>query len=192
MKKQNGSAGLIALGAVVLVIILAVTAIGIYASYANLGNRSEQNLIAARDNAKNILAQYGQKVLESVQVADMYSEKLKEIVVGAIEGRYGEGGSAAVTQVLTEANINLDPAQFIQVQRLIEAGRNDFQAAQERQIDIRRQYQTDLGTFFGGFVLGVAGYPKIKLSDFDIVSTARTDQAYKTKQEETLSIFNKK
>lgn len=191
MKKQYGGAGLIALGVLVLLLVLGGIAVGIYASYSNLGNRSEQNLIAARDDAKNVLAQYGQKALESVQVADMYATKLKEIVIGAVEGRYGEGGSAALTQVLTEANINLDPTMFIQLQRVIEAGRNDFQAAQQRQIDIRRQYQTELGNFFGGMVLGWAGYPKVNLKDFDIVSTARTDDAYKTKQEATLELFKK-
>lgn len=191
MKKQYGGAGLIALGVIVAFIALIGIAVSIYASYANLGNRSEQNLIAAQTDAKNVLAQYGQKALESVQVPDMYADKLKEIVIGSLEARYGEGGSAAVTQVLTEANINLDATMFNQLMRIIEAGRNDFQAAQQRQIDIRRQYQTELGNFFSGFMLKLAGYPKVDLKDFDIVSTARADDAYKTKQEATLELFKK-
>jgi hypothetical protein len=32
--------------------------------------------------------------------------------------------------------------------------------------------------------LGIAGYPKIKLADFDIVSTGRADDAFQKKRED--------
>lgn len=186
MKQQKGSIGLAIGGVLVTLIILVVLGIGIYASYYNLGNSSEKNLQAAQENAENVLAQYGQKAMEAAQVPQMYAEDFKDAMTSMISARYGDGGSAAITQVLTEAQVNFDPSMYATLQRLIEAGRNDFQAAQQRQIDIKRQYETALGTLFGGTILKFAGYPKINLKDFDIVSTARASNAMETKQEEVI------
>jgi hypothetical protein len=40
-----------------------------------------------------------------------------------------------------------------------------------------------LGSFWRGFWLNIAGYPKEDLSKFTIVSTAEADEAFRTKQE---------
>jgi uncharacterized protein (UPF0333 family) len=187
MKKQNGVISTGAIVAIVLVVSLVsmlAILIGIYSSYYNLGNRSEQNLIAARDQAKNILATYGQKVQEVAQVPSMYTDDLKKLTDSAIQSRYGAEGSKAMFQFLKEQNPTLDPTLYRQIQQVIEAGRNDFQSAQERQIDVRRQYQTELGNFFSGIMLHMAGYPKIDLKEFDIVSTDRADNAFKNHKED--------
>ena len=187
MKKQNGSMSTGAIVAIVLVVlVLGVigSGIGVYASYSNLGNSSEQTLIATRDQAKNVLATYGQKVQEVAQVPAMYTEDLKKLTDSAISARYGAEGSKAMMQWLKEQNPTLDSGMYKQIQQVIESGRNDFQTAQERQIDVRRQYQTALGTFFGGTMLRIAGYPKVDLKDFDIVSTDRADNAFKNHKED--------
>ena len=87
-------------------------------------------------------------------------------------------------QFLKEQNPTLDPSMYKQIQQVIEAGRNDFQAGQTRQIDLRRAYETALGSFWQGMWMRFAGYPKLKLSDFDIVSTDRADTAFKNKKED--------
>lgn len=185
MKNKNFGGALLAV--VMVVAILAVT-VGIaavsYISAYNYGNRTEQLLIAAQTDNKNILAQYGQKVMEVAQVPTMYADDVQRVTREAIEGRYGENGSQAMFQWLQEQNPQLDPSLYKQIQQVIEAGRTNFENGQRRQIDIRRQYQTELGSFWSGIWLRIAGYPKINLADFDIVSTARADRAFETKQED--------
>jgi hypothetical protein len=189
--KQRGavSGALIAVLAFLgFLIIVGIVVASSYVSAYNYGNSMEQQLTAVQDNNRNLLAQYGQKVQESVQVPDMYKADLIELTKAAIGGRYGPDGSKAGMQWIKEQNPNLDISVYKQIQQIIEAGRNDFQNGQTRQIDLKRQYETALGSFWQGMWMHVAGYPKLNLKDFDIVSTGRADDAFKTKKEAPLQL----
>lgn len=184
MNKMKGGAVLVFL--VVFALIVAIGAIvGIsYVSAYNYGNQMENQLKAVQDNSRNVLAQYGQKVMETAQVPSMYADDVQRVTREAIQGRYGENGSQATFQWLQEQNPQLDASLYKQIQQVIEAGRTNFENEQRRQIDIRRQYETELGSFWSGMWLRIAGYPKVNLADFDIVSTGRADTAFETKQED--------
>lgn len=187
LKDQRGaiSGGVIALILVIAFLgTLAAVGFGSYVSAYNYGNQIENDLKAVQTDNKNKLAQYGQKVQEIAQVPSMYAADLQKIVEASIQGRYGKDGSKATWQMLKEQNPSLDPSMYTKIQQVIESGRNDFQAGQTRQIDIRRQYETMLGTFWKGMWLKFAGYPKVNLKDFDIVSTDRADKAFETKKED--------
>lgn len=173
-----------ALVALLFIALVGIIGFGSYVSAANYGNSMEQQLKAVQIDNKNKLAQYGQKVMEVVQVPDMYKKDLVEVTTAAIQGRYGADGSKAAFQMLREQNPTLDASMYKQIQQVIEAGRNDFQAGQTRQIDVRRQYETALGTVWTGMWMKFAGYPKVNLADFDIVSTDRADTAFKNKKED--------
>lgn len=187
MKNQKGaiSTGLLAVIAV-FVFFVALAGIGFmsYVSAHNYGNTMENQLKAVQTDNRNILAQYGQKVMEVAQVPDMYADDVQRVTREAIEGRYGANGSQAMFQWLQEQNPQLDPSLYAKIQQVIEAGRNNFENGQRRQIDIRRQYETALGSFWQGMWLRFAGYPKVTLADFDIVSTDRADEAFRTKKED--------
>ncbi len=186
-KQQRGAiSGAIVALIVIVGLIGAVVLIGVgsYVSAYNYGNRMEKDLQAVQDDNKNILAQYGQKVLEAVQVPDKYKNDLVEVTKAAIQGRYGANGSQAAFQVLTEKNPELNAQLYQQVQQIVESGRDNFEQGQKRQIDIRRQYETQLGTLWAGMWLRMAGYPKVNLKDFDIVSTDRADTAFKNHKED--------
>lgn len=174
--------GLIA--AVVLVGGIALVTIGSYASAKTYGAQTEASLRAAQDQSRNVLAQAGQKIQEAAQVPGMYADDVARVTREAIEGRYGANGSQAAFQWLTEQNPQLDASVYAKIQQIIEGSRKDFEMAQARQLDIRRQYEGALGSFWRGFWLNIAGYPKVKLDDFNIVSTARADEAFRNKQED--------
>lgn len=164
----------------VVVGLLALIAIPVisYISAYNTGNALEQQLKAAKENNENILAQYGQKIQEAAQIPSMQRDDLLAVFTGAIEARYGAEGSQAAFQWLQEQNPNLDQQTYVQLQRMIEAGRNDFTVGQTKMIDIKRGYETKLGSFWGGTWLKIAGYPKIDLADYKIVSTGRAKDAF--------------
>jgi uncharacterized protein (UPF0333 family) len=193
MKKYQGGGALgIVIGLVFLAGILGIAGIVVasYFSAYNYGNQTEQNLKATQQQNKNILAQYGQKVMEVAQVPTMMRDDLVKVTNAAIQGRYGQDGSKATFQWLKEQNPNLDSSLYKQIQQVIEAGRNDFQNGQERQIDLVRQYQTALGSIPRGWFLTMAGYPKINLDDFKIVSTDRADTAFQTKKEAPIDLIH--
>lgn len=173
----------VAIAAGVLFVGLAVVIFGSYVSAVNYGASTESSLRAAQSDSRNVFAQAGQKIREVAQVPAMYAEDVERVTREAIEGRYGENGSQATFQWLQEQNPQLDASVYTKVQQVIEGSRRDFENAQRRQIDVRRQYEAALGSFWRGFWLSAAGYPKLTLSDFDIVSTAEADEAFRTKQE---------
>lgn len=180
MKNQKGAALVVALSLLgALVALLAVLAFSYISAY-NTGNRMEQALKATFANNENILAQFGQKVAEVVQVPDMARDDLIAVTREALQGRYGAEGSQAVFQMLTEQNPSIDPGLYRQIQQVIEGGRNEFQNAQTRLIDQKRAYETALGSFWQGMWLRIAGYPKVNLEDFKVISTSRAQQVFES------------
>lgn len=183
MKQQKGSALAIALGFIGFILVLAFVAVSSYISAANRGNEMEQAIKGTYENNKNVLAQYSQKVLEAAQVPSMMRDDLVKVTREAIEGRYGPGGSKAVFQMITEQNPNVDAALYRQLQQIIEGGRNEFQNNQTRLIDQKRAYETELGYVWKGLWMRLAGYPKINLAEFKIVTTDRTETSFQTGRE---------
>lgn len=155
-----------------------------YVTAFNAGNRMENNIIATYEDNEQILGQYGQKLGEAVQVPELMRDDLKDVLAGAMAGRYGENGSQAVFQMITENYPGqVDASLYVQVQRIVEAGRDEFKTAQTRLVDQRRQYNTALGSFWQGMWMRMAGYPKIDLDEYEPISTARAAAVFEEGQE---------
>jgi hypothetical protein len=159
-----------------------------YISAYNTANRMERSIVATDENNRNILAQYGNRVAEAAQVPAMQRDDLTAVVTAALEGRYGDDGSRAVFQFIQEQNPQIDSTVYVQLQRMIEAGRIEFAAAQTKLVDQKRIYETSLGSFWQGTWMSVAGYPRIDLDEYQIVSTARADEAFETGIEEPMQL----
>lgn len=175
------------IAAVVIGAFVSIGAVSYISAY-NTGNRMERTIVATDENNRNILAQYGNRVAEAAQVPAMQRDDLTAVVTAALEGRYGDDGSRAVFQFIQEQNPTVDPTVYIQLQRMIEAGRIEFAAAQTKLVDQKRIYETALGSFWQGTWMSVAGYPKINLDEYQIVSTARADAAFETGVEEPMQL----
>lgn len=173
--------------AAILAIGLAV-AIAAYVKFYNYGNQAERTIVAEYTNMENILAQYSLKVTEAAQVPAMQKEDLLQLFQGTVQARYGEGGSKASFQWLKEQNPNLDQSTYLKVQQIIEAGRDKFENAQTKFIDTKRIYETNLGYLWTGFWLGVAGYPKIDLDDYVIISSTHAKDAFETKMDSGIKL----
>jgi hypothetical protein len=166
----------------IIFMIVAVCATS-YISATNYGASIESQLKAARDDNKNVLAQYEQKILEATQVPSMYKNDYKEVVTGALQNRYGNNGANAMMLWIKEHDINFDSSLYTKLQQMIESGRNDFKNNQTKMIDIRRGYETQLNFFWRGTWLRIAGYPKLNLADYQPVITDRTEDAFANNKE---------
>lgn len=180
-QKQQGSAGIVIIGIVLAFLVV----FGImWVSAHNKANAMEQTIKAEFKNNENILATYGQKVQEAAQVTGMATADIVAISKAAIGGRYGENGSQAAIQMIREQNPHVDPGLYKSLQQIIEAGRDEFKVHQTRLIDTKRVYETELGTAITGTMMNLAGYPKINLDDYKVVSTARAQDAFRTGRED--------
>lgn len=184
MKKQQGSALVIVLSILGVIVAGVIAVVMMAISAYNTGNTLETNIKATYENNKNILGQYGQKVLEAAQVPDMARDDLMKVARAAMEGRYGADGSKAVFQAITEQNPTVDPQLYRQIQQIIEGGRNEFQNAQTRLIDQKATYERALGSFPQGVLMRMVGYPRINLADFKVITTDRTEQTFKNGKED--------
>jgi hypothetical protein len=176
-KHQRGAAGWIFLGVVVaLIAFVAINYIGAH----NKGVKFENNIEATWEDNENILAQVGLKVRDSAGIADKYSDDVKELVGVAMSGRYGEEGSKAMFQWIQEQNPTLDASVYKQIQQIIESGRNQFQNAQTRLVDVKRAYKDELGFFWSGLWLRIAGFPKLDLDDYKIITSEHASDAFES------------
>lgn len=181
---QKGSAAIIALVAVIVLIVVIALAFGFsYVGAINYGASVEAQLKATKENNENILAQYGQKLTESVQVPEMARDDLVKTLQAAIQGRYGADGAKAAVLMVKEQNLGTDPQLYRKIQQLIEAGRDEFKQSQTKMVDVKRNYETSLNQFPRGTFLRMAGYPKLDLAEFKIVTTDYASEAFRTGKE---------
>lgn len=171
---------IVLLSALGIVLVLAGIPAISYVSYYNEGAQEDALLKAQYDNMQNILAQYSLKVTEAAQVPQMYSTDLANVAKAAIAGRYGPNGSQATFQWIKEHNPNVDPQVFVKIQEIIEGGRDNFQTAQTQFIDMKRSYQTELNSFWSGLWLHAAGYPKVSLDSYKLISSDHAAETFQT------------
>jgi len=186
IKKQQGKASpaVITLVALVVTIVLIAVAIGVsYVGASNYGAAKEAEIKAASRNSENVLAQYGQTLLESVQIPAMARDDIVKVATAAVGGRYGPDGSRAAVQMIREQNPSVDPQIYTRIQNHIEGGRKEFQQSNTKVLDICQGYETSRNLFWRGKMLALAGYPKMDLKMCDIVSTDRAQEAFKNGKE---------
>lgn len=180
MKQERGNGTVIAL---VVLAILGAFLVMSYISAANFGNRTEMTLKAKMEDNENIYANGTQAIMEIAQVPAMYKNDLLEIVKADIQGRYGPNGSQATFQFLNERQIPIDASMYKAIQQQILAFRGKFEIAQREMLDQRRAYETALGTFPRSIFLSLAGYPRLDLSKYTIVTTDKARQTFETKRD---------
>jgi len=183
MRNQKGAIGVglgIALAGLVSVLGIVFLFVALYFSAANYGVKTEAELEAVWVNNQNILGQYTLKIQEIASIPEMYKNDLKEVLTSALSARYGQEGSQAGMQWIKEHAVNFDSTMYTKIQQTIEAGRNEFQNAQTRLVDVKRVYVTELGTVPRAWFLSMAGYPKVDLSKYKPVVAAGTSAAFES------------
>ena len=166
----------------IALILISLISIPFYASSYNCGNEAEHNIIASYTDMRNKLSQYTLTVKEASQIPGMMTNDLKKVILAGMEGRYGKSGSKATFSWIKENYPGkINPDVYKKIQQIIDNNRRNFQSSQSRFINLKRDYEINLGYFVKGFFLRLAGYPKIDLNKFTIISSNHANKAFDSK-----------
>jgi hypothetical protein len=178
--------------ALIGILIALIGVIGIivvnYFSAASTGNRLINNIESAYENNQNILSRVTLTITELAQIPGMQAEDMKSVVTAALDARYGEDGSKAMMQFITEQNPQITSDVYTKIQQAIESGRKDFEAAQTRMIDQKRVFNTAVGAPWKGIWMRAAGYSKSDVDEFEIVIDSSTEKAFETGKQEAIKL----
>jgi len=164
-------------GIIVGIAVLLATSLAFgYVNFGNEANRSENGIVAAWTNNKNVYDNGWKTVMEKAQVPKEYIGQMKDVYDGVMKGRYGPNGSQALLQFIKEQNPTIDASVYRDIQQAVEIFHNQFAQAQTELVSRKQEYQNLLtGTMHGRFYNLVAHYPHIDLSKYDIVTSTKTE-----------------
>lgn len=174
------------------------------------GVNQEQALNAQYLNAQNELSTYISTFYETIDVAEVKTEALDEVLTSAITGRYdGDlelGGEGQLISALSEAYPDLSGLDsYDEVIDVIRSGREGFRGQQEKLLDMLRRYDAwrDEDIIRSWFV-SARGFPSDRVfveiggeritgqdaldEMWVIVLTEEAREAYDTKELEPLTV----
>ncbi len=192
---------LVAVGAVGGVFLLLIIGLVFgYVGFSNDANGFEVDIPAQYQQMKNVYDNGWKQVMETSQVADNYTEQMKDVWQAALTGRYGSKGSQAVLQFIKEANPNIDPSLEKKVQEQIESFHSTFSASQTKIISEKQAYGRYLqATTSGRFYNSVGHYPHIRCGvpdgtedKYAILTSDKTETDFQLHKSGPLDLKHKK
>lgn len=200
---MNGKQITLIIGAALGILLLAI--FGAYISFYNTAVRLENATAAQYEQNQNNYDKFWKTIKEMAQVPDRYKEDFKDVLVGNMEARYGEGGSDATFQWIQEHSVNFDSSLYTKIQTAIEAGRQDFEQNQKLLLDKQRRYKDHLKGFWGSMLAGnnfpneiigprapnrdMDGDGMLTVFDYEIVTSNKTKKTFADGEDDELDVF---
>jgi hypothetical protein len=126
-------------------------------------------------------------IQQKAEVADQYKDAFSKIYPALMAGRYGNARGGALLSFVTESNPNFDVTLYKDLSNAIEGQRMNFANEQSRLVDMKREHDTLCEMFPGNMFLKSRDNIQI-----DIVTSAKTEDTFKSGQDNDVSLFSKK
>ncbi len=175
------------------VLITVVAVIGFIAVFYFLGRYNadikevkQKNLVEAQVQARDaVYDNTWKKIQQSLEIADIAQEKFKDVYVSYMEARaeaYGEGG--ALMKFVQESVPQGDVLKlFENVQRIMEASRDELTHEQKKLVDYDREHRNIIQTGWTSWFVGDRD-----TVTFNLITSTRTKQAASTGVDDDVSL----
>lgn len=166
-----------------LVVLAGVAGVSLFMMYQSLHDmaiETENQIELLNKQSENVLSTTTIKVQDATGIAGIYIDGLKDVVKGAMEGRYGKDGSRATFQWIQEQNpTGMPETMFLKVQNIVDGGGSEFKISQDRKMEYCKPYQDKLGYLVQGWLLKQAGFPKKDIAKLcQVVSDVASRDAF--------------
>ncbi len=178
---------IISIVCVVCVCVIGLTLVTMYFSYSNAEIRLRNTIVAKQTDNKNEMDAMWKTISQTASVAEKDRSSLMEIFNGYAQGRSGVGDNQAIVKWVKEAVPNVDNSLFKQLMNIIVAQRDGFKMRQKELLDLSREHNNCLTLFPSSIICG--GRPPINIV---IVTSTRTEDAFKSGKDDDTDLFNKK
>jgi hypothetical protein len=173
-------AGMIAVAGLILV----VSGISTYNTQSSLKNTYEMKVEANKTDFDNMF----KKIQQTAQVSEAQKDAFKEIYTSYASARTSEG-QGKVMAWIREAAPKVDLKIYTQVLNIVVGSRDSWTSRQKELVDVAREYNQNLVTFPKNIFLGFFGFKKIEPQ---IVTSTRTENAFKTGRDDDIDLKIKK
>ncbi len=183
MKKSN---------TIIAAIVVAIIALGgiYFMSISNTCSDYETNIEGSNEQMVNVRTRVKNVITGEASVVEYYGKLIDSAFVHANDARYGDGGSKAVMQFITEQNPNISPELFTRLQQAIESNWVDFEKAQTTALDNAFHYKRYLRRKPNGVFAGWMGYPTIDMAKYTkAVGSKDARKAIDTREDDGVDVF---
>lgn len=177
--------GFIGVG-LLLVIILVVMGISFHNQEVTLRN----TINTKQTDNKNQMDAMWKTIAQTAQVADKDRESLSSIFKEYASARTGSGDSKPIMNWIKEAvpNVQVNSDVFKNLMNIIVSQRDGFKFRQTELLDLGREHDNVITKFPGLVFASILGRKHI---DLVIVTSTRTENAFKTGKDDEVNLFNK-
>jgi len=172
--------GVIALSA----IVVGLSGVSVYNSQANLKNNYEMKVKSNQAEFDNMW----KKITQVAQVPEAQKEAFKEVYSSYASARTSEGQGKMMAWI-QEAVPNYNGEIYAQLMNIITASRDGWTMRQNELVDFARVYNANLVVFPKNKFLKFFGFEKIEPN---VITSTRTDEAFKTGKDDDVDLFKKK
>lgn len=173
------------IGLVAVALFIVFVAVS-YMNYSNQEITIRKQVDAQQKNVQVVFDATWKIIQQKAEVSDQYKEAFAKIYPEIMAGRYGNARGGALMSWITEANPNFDVSLYKDLSNAIEGQRTNFANEQKRLLDMKKEHDTLCELFPGSLFLKSRTDIKI-----EIVTSAKTDESFKTGQDNDVTLFKK-
>lgn len=181
---QMSTKKVIALVAGVIVFIVGIVIFSMNISIENTEIELREQTVAQNKKCEAYFDKMWKILKQKAGVTDQYKNAFKEIYPKLIEGRYSQG-DGSLMKWIQESNPTFDASIYKDLMKSIEVERTGFFNEQSTLIDMQREHKIYLQKAPNRWFLA----DDLKPVDIKVITSAKTDEVYRTGQENDIELF---